>query len=109
MAKPKRRMFLVVFCGQGDGYGHFGEERGRECSFLPILHVGELPEFVSIMSLDRGKWPRCLLWHGWLRGLSVAGDRDPWAASFGQLACCELERCLVAFLVDGSHFWTPLQ
>ena len=32
---------------------------------------------------------------------------DSWAASFGQLACCELERCLGAYPVDGSDFWTP--
>ena len=40
-------------------------------------------------------------------GLSGAGARDPWAASFGQLACYELERCLGAYLVDDSAFWTP--
>ena len=73
------------------------------------MEIRELPEFVSIMSLDRSKWPRCLLWHGWLPGLSGAGVRDPWATSFGQLACCELERCLGAYLVDGSDFfWTRL-
>ena len=33
-----------------------------------------------------------LLWHGWLRGLSTPGERDPWAASLGQFA--------------GSGFWT---
>ena len=40
-------------------------------------------------------------------GLSGAGERDPWAASFGQLACCELERRLGAYPVDASAFWTP--
>ena len=85
---------------QKDGDGHLF----WECSFLPILHVRELPEFVSILPLDRGKWPRCLLWHGWLPGLSSAADRNPWAASFGQLACCELERCLGAYPVDALTF-----
>ena len=47
------------------------------------LHVRELPEFATLMSLDRSKWPRCLLWHGWLLGLSGAGGSDPWATSFG--------------------------
>ena len=46
-----------------------------------------------------------MLWHGWLPGLSGAGERDP----FGQLACCELERRLGAYPVDGSSFWTPLE
>ena len=49
------------------------------------------------MSLDRSYWPRCLLWHGWLPRLSLHGERDPWAASFGQLASRELERCLGAY------------
>ena len=30
--------------------------------FTLFLRVGELPEFVSLMSLDRSNWPRCLLW-----------------------------------------------
>ena len=47
--------------------------------------------------LDRGEWLRCPLWHGWLPGLGGAGDRDPWAASFGQLACCKLEYRLGAY------------
>ena len=42
-----------------------------------------------------------------LPGLSGAGDRDPWAASCGQLACCELELSLGTYPVDGSDFWTP--
>ena len=45
-------------------------------------------------------------WLGCL-GLSGPGDRDPWAASFGQLAYCELQRCLGASPVDSSVFCTP--
>ena len=48
-----------------------------ECTFPPLLHVRELPEFSSLMALDRSKWPRCLLWHGWLPGLSCSRDRGP--------------------------------
>ena len=44
-------------------------------------------EFANLMSLDRSNWPRCLLWHGWLPGLSCVGERGPWARSFGDLAC----------------------
>ena len=32
---------------------------------------------------------------------------DPWASSFGDLACVELERCLGAHPVDCSGYWTP--
>ena len=57
--------------------------------------------------MDCSKWPRCLLWHGWLPGLSGPGGRTPWAASSGQLACCDLERSLGAYPVDEDAFWTP--
>ena len=77
-----------------------------ECSFPPLLHVREFPEFSSLTALENSKWPRCLLWHGWLLGLSCKGDRAPWAASFGQLACLNHVGCLGAYPVDSS-FWTP--
>ena len=59
------------------------------------------------MSLNRSKWPRCLLWHGWLPGLSGISDKDPCATSFGNLASFHLERCLGAYLVDFAGSWTP--
>ena len=40
------------------------------------------------------------------RELGGAGERDPWATSFGQLACCELERRLGAYPVDGPALCT---
>ena len=58
------------------------------------------------MSLDRSKWPRCLLWHGWLPGLCGIGHRDPWAAPYGDLASFHLERCLGAYPVDFVGAWT---
>ena len=59
------------------------------------------------MSLDRSKWPRCLLWHGRLPGLNgMLGDK-PWASSFGELAAFHLERCIGAYPVDFSAVWTP--
>ena len=73
-------------------------------SFPPLQHVRDLPEFAYLMSLDRSKWPRCLVWHGWLPGLSGAGERDPWATSFGQLAYCDLEGRLGTSPVDDSDF-----
>ena len=45
--------------------------------------------------------------HGWLPGLRGAGDDNPWAASFGNLAFGALERCLGAYPVDFSGSWTP--
>ena len=87
-------MFPAVFCVERDGDGHsFGE-----CTFLPLQHVRELPEFATLVSLDRSKWPRCLLWHGWLLGLCGISDSDPWAFSSGDLAFGELERTVLGCL-----------
>ena len=65
LAKPRRKTFLVDFVVKRDGDGHLF----WECTFLPLQHVRDLPEFAYLMSLDRSNWPRCLLWHGWLPGL----------------------------------------
>ena len=35
---------------------------------------------MTFMARDRRNWPRYLLWHGWLPGLRVAGERDPLGA-----------------------------
>ena len=91
------------FCGGKDGDGHLF----WECTFPPIPHVRELPEFMPLMGRDRGNWPRCLLWHGWLPGLSLAVERNPWAASLGLLADRVLEQRLGAYPADGSGLWTP--
>ena len=97
-------MFLVDFAGRRSGDGHLF----WECSFPPPLqHVRELPEFAFLMSLDRGKWPRCLLWHGWLPGLNGMVNDKPCALSFGELASFHLERCLGAYPVDFVAAWTP--
>ena len=44
--------------------------------------------------------------HGWLPGLSGAGERDLGATSFGDSAVGHLERCLGAYPVDFAG-WTP--
>ena len=43
--------------------------------FLLILR--EFLEFMPLMARDRSNWPRCLLWHGWLPGLTLAGEKEP--------------------------------
>ena len=77
--KAKKEDIPCRFCGKSDGDGHLFWEG----TFLPLQQVRELPEFAILMSLDRSKWPRCLLWHGWLPGLSGTSVGDPWASSFG--------------------------
>ena len=100
LGKAKKEDVPCRFCGKTHGDGHLF----WECTFHPLLHVRELPECATLVSLDRSNWPRCLLWHGWLLGLSCTGERDPWAASFGDLACCELENRLGAYPGDASAF-----
>ena len=96
------------FCGERDGDGHLF----WECTFLPLLHVRQLPEFATLVSLDRSDWLPCLSWHGWLPGLSCVGERDPWARSFGELICCKLENRLGAYpdialeMSDVPNVWT---
>ena len=62
-----------------------------DCTFPPLLHVRQVPAIMSLITQDRSKWPRCLLWHGWLPGLSAAGECAPWADSLAQLVDRSLE------------------
>ena len=103
LGKAKKEDVPCRFCGKRDGDGHLF----WECPFLPLQHVRELPEFAYLVSLDRSKWPRCLLWHGWFPGLNGISHKDPWATSFGDLASFHLERCLGANPVDCAGSWTP--
>ena len=56
LGKAKKEDVPCRFCAERDGDGHVF----WECTFPPR----ELPEFASLMALDRHKWPQCLLWHG---------------------------------------------
>ena len=73
---------------------------------LPSSMFGIFLNLLFLCPLDRSKWPRCLLWHGWLPGLSGICHRDLWATSFGDLASFHLERCLGAYPVDFASSWT---
>ena len=77
----------------GMGFLEKSLERGREMPFSRmemaisfstvlslLVHVRELPEFTPLMARDRREWLRCLIWHGWLLGLGLAGERDPGSA-----------------------------
>ena len=54
------------FCGAPDNDGHIF----WDCPFPPLVEIRENPEFHDLMRLDKGHWPWCLLWHGWLPMLS---------------------------------------
>ena len=73
------------FCGAPDGDGHLQ----RKCTFPLLVEIRENPEFHDLVRMDKGHWPRCLLWHGWLPMLSGVNGASPWAASASecQLPC----------------------
>ena len=102
LGKAKKENVLCRFCGQRDA-AMLGN-----VPFPRLQHVRDLPEFASLMSLNRSNWPRCLLWRGWLPGLCGIRDDDPWGASYAMIwLSAQLERCLGAYPVDFSGSWTP--
>ena len=103
LGKAKKEDIPCRFCGKRDGDGHLF----WECTFPPLQHVRDLPEFAYLLSLDCSNWPHCSLWHGWLPGLNGISDKDSWTTSFGDLASFHLERCLGAYPVGFDGCWTP--
>ena len=66
LSKVKKEDVPCRFCGAPDNDGHLF----WDCTFPPFVELRNQPEFLPLMSRDRTHWPRCLLWHGWLPGLS---------------------------------------
>ena len=108
LGKAKKEDVPCRFCGKRDGVGHLL----WECTFpsLPspsLQHVRGLPEFASPVSLDRSRWPRCLLRHGGCLDLVVFVTVTLGLPLLGDLAFSELERRLGACPVDFFGSWTP--
>ena len=81
------------FCGAPDGDGHlFGE-----CTFRPLVEIRENPETHDLIRMDKGDWPRCLLWHGWLRLLSGVNRASSWADDASESAGQLLEVALGSY------------
>ena len=78
------------FCGAPDGDGLLF----WECTFPPLVEIRESPEFHDLMRMDKGHWPRCLLWHGWLPLLSGVNGVSPWAATASESASYLVEAAL---------------
>ena len=78
------------FCGAPDHDGHLF----WECSFPPLVAIRENPEFDDLMREDKGHWPRCLLWHGWLPMLSGTNGASPWAVDATESAAYQVEVAL---------------
>ena len=73
LGKVRGEVVSCRFCGGADGDGHLF----WECPYPPLVEIRENPEFHDLMRMDKGHWPRCLLWHGWLPLLSGTNGDFP--------------------------------
>ena len=72
-----------------------------------LSKVRNNPEFLPLMNRDRTNWPRCLLWHGWLPGLSSGTSGSPWAIASSDLASHTLEKALGPYPLSTHSAWHP--
>ena len=103
LGKVKKEDVPCRFCGAPDNDGHLF----WDCTFLPFVELRNQPEFLPLMSRDRTHWPRCLLWHGWLPGLSSRTIGAPWAVASSDLACSCLENAFGSYPLSASSAWQP--
>ena len=78
-----------------------------ECTFPPVVEIRENPEFHDFIRMDKGHWPRCLLWHGWLPKLSGVNDASPWAANAADSAGYLVESALGSYSSGRLVGWDP--
>ena len=100
--KVRGQVVPCQFCGVPDGDGHLF----WECTFPPLVEIRENPEFHDLMRMDKGHWPRWLLWHGWLPKLSGVPGASPWASaadSAGYFVESALGGCSSGLLAE----WSP--
>ena len=55
--------------------------------------------------MDKGHWPRCLLWHGWLPKLSGVNGASPWADSAAAPVGFDAVEA-ASLLPDSPNVWT---
>ena len=103
LSKVKKEEVPCRFCGAPDNDGHLF----WDCTFPPFVELRSQPEFLSLMKEDRSHWPRCLLWHGWLPGLSSRTLGSPWAVASSDLASSCLENALGSYPVSAFSAWQP--
>ena len=75
--------------------------------FPPFVELRNSPEFLPLLSRDRTGWPRCLLWHGWLPGLTSRTVGIPWATASSDLASSCLENALGPCTLSTTSVWHP--
>ena len=102
LSKANREDIPCRFCGAPDNGGHLI----WDCTFHPFVEVRNNPEFLPLMNRDRTNWPRCLLWHGWLPGLTSRASGSPRAVASSDLASHSLE-ALGPYLLSTHSVWHP--
>ena len=103
LGKVKKEDVPCRFCGVPDNDGHLF----WDCTFPPFVELRNQPEVLPLMGKDRTRWPRCLLWHGWLPGLSSRTVGSPWAVASSDLASSCLETAFGSYPPDASSVWQP--
>ena len=103
LGRVRNQVLPCRFCGATDGDGQlFGE-----CTFPPLVEILENTEFHDLIRMDKGHWPRCLLWHGWLPRLSGVNGASPWAASASESASYLVEAALGSYSSSMITEWGP--
>ena len=70
-----------------------------------LVDIRENPEFHGLVEVDKSRWPRCLLWHGWLLLLSRVDGGSPWAEDPPDGAGNLLECALGPYASDLLRDW----
>ena len=103
LGQIRNQVLPCRFCGKPDGDGHlFGD-----CTFPPLVEFREHPEFHDLMRMNKGHWPRCLLWHGWLPMLSGVNGASPWAAGASESGGYLVETALRCYSSGFIAEWGP--
>ena len=100
----EEKSFLVGFCGEADGDGHFSGS-----ALTPLVQIRENPEFHDLVQRDMSNWLGCLLWHGLLQALACPGGRSSWADTNEDIARNKLETAYGACSGDVLREWVPAQ
>ena len=75
--------------------------------FLLLLRYVKSPEFHDLIRMDKGHWPKCLLWHGWLPMLSGVNGASPWALDASESAGYLVEVALGRYSSGMVAEWSP--
>ena len=70
----------------------------------PLLELRDSPEFSSLINMSKSTWPRFMLWHGWLPGLSGL-SAQPWARDIHEVARYRLDCALGPYDSEPSRGW----